>query len=464
MKHYSVNKKTSVLAGAFLLQASLACILCWYYPNHSLGILALLNTAFILFSLYSYRSWFTVSLRKLAVLNKQVLAGKGRGDELQQAVQSIEKLFKENESAIEFIDTIGRGDLNAQVVQISDDTENNALSRALLKMRDQLQEVAAKERERSWVSENLASFTDILRSTSTDLPELCNTILAKLVKALGVNQGGLFVLNDEEEDRHFLELVACYAYDRRKYQQKHVEIGEGLLGQTFLEKESVYMNDIPDGYTHITSGLGERTASCLLIIPIKQNDEVLGMLELAAFRELQPYQIEFVEKISQSVAAVISATKTRRHTKLLLEESQRQTEELRAQEEEMRQNMEELQATQEASMRMQEELRQIELQQREKIEELSQARLIMEEQEAKLKASQEKAQKRSLMFKEKMEILDFEIEGKNAQIKTLTKQLNELKARYNISEETERLSGKASRQVPNNQKPSNYERNRTQVC
>jgi GAF domain-containing protein len=464
MKHYSVNKKTSVLAGAFLLQASLACILCWYYPNHSLGILALLNTAFILFSLYSYRSWFTVSLRKLAVLNKQVLAGKGRGDELQQAVQSIEKLFKENESAIEFIDAIGRGDLNAQVVQISDDTENNALSRALLKMRDQLQEVAAKERERSWVSENLASFTDILRSTSTDLPELCNTILAKLVKALGVNQGGLFVLNDEEEDRHFLELVACYAYDRRKYQQKHVEIGEGLLGQTFLEKESVYMNDIPDGYTHITSGLGERTASCLLIIPIKQNDEVLGMLELAAFRELQPYQIEFVEKISQSVAAVISATKTRRQTKLLLEESQRQTEELRAQEEEMRQNMEELQATQEASMRMQEELRQIELQQREKIEELSQARLIMEEQEAKLKASQEKAQKRSLMFKEKMEILDFEIEGKNAQIKTLTKQLNELKARYNISEETERLSGKASRQVPNNQKPSNYERNRTQLC
>ena len=38
--------------------------------------------------------------------------------------------------------------------------------------------------------------------------------------------------------------------------QKHIDIGEGLVGQTAIEKGTIYITDVPDNFVTITSGLG----------------------------------------------------------------------------------------------------------------------------------------------------------------------------------------------------------------
>lgn len=129
-----------------------------------------------------------------------------------------------------------------------------------------------------------------------------------------------------------------------------------MVGQTFLEGQTTLLSDIPQGYTSITSGLGDATPAYLIIVPLKQNDQVEGILELASFKRFEDYEINFLERCSESIASALISAKTTEKMSLLITELQQRSEQMRAQEEEMRQNMEELVATQEHQNRLQQEL------------------------------------------------------------------------------------------------------------
>ena len=66
--------------------------------------------------------------------------------------------------------------------------------------------------------------------------------------------------------------------------------------------------DIPDEYVTIKSGLGNSNPTAILITPIKKDERILGVIELASFNEIEPHQIEFVSKIAENTATVILST------------------------------------------------------------------------------------------------------------------------------------------------------------
>jgi PAS domain S-box-containing protein len=261
-------------------------------------------------------------------------------ERIQQQERSVTSLSS-------FIESISAGNFN---VELHLEGENN-LSGTLLKMRDKLRENAENDRKRNWSTSGLAQIGEILRANTSSTTELYDNILKFVVKYTRSNQGGLFLLNEENEADRYLDLVACYAFERKKYLQKKAALGEGLIGQCYLEGQRIYLVEVPQEYIRITSGLGGSNPNALLIVPLKVNEKIYGVLELATFGKYEEYEIELVEKLAETIASTISTVKINESTRILLEKTQQQAEEMRAQEEEMRQNMEELEATQEEMRR-----------------------------------------------------------------------------------------------------------------
>jgi CHASE3 domain sensor protein len=264
---------------------------------------------------------------------------------------SIQNLQK----ASAFIKSIAGGDYSASWQGLTDQNQElNAdnLTGDLIKMRDQMKKVKEADEKRIWSTDGLARFSEVARNNQNDISKLCNEVIQFLTKHMKAQQGSLFLLRDEKGEEPYLELAACYAFDRKKYITKKLELGSGLVGQAYLEGRTIFLTKLPQGYITITSGLGGATPNCLIIVPMKANDRVEAVLEMASFTKFEPHEIEFLEKTGEVIASSLSTTKTNERTTKLLAESQQQAEALKSQEEELRQNMEEMQATQESMRRM----------------------------------------------------------------------------------------------------------------
>lgn len=280
-------------------------------------------------------------------------------DEVGEMALALNTSIKGLNKKAEFANQIGSGKIDYELELLS---QEDQLGQSLIKMRNSLLKAKSEEEKRKvedekrrWSNEGLAQFAEILRKDNDNLNTLAKEIIKKLVHYLNANQGGLFILNDQERSTVIYDLLAAFAFDREKYLKKQIELGEGLVGTCAAEKNTIYLTEIPQNYVHITSGLGGANPNSLLLVPLKVENDVLGVIELASFNKLKSHEIAFVEKAAESIASTLKSVRINTKTSELLEQSQQQAEEMAAQEEEMRQNMEELQATQEESTRKREE-------------------------------------------------------------------------------------------------------------
>ena len=306
----------------------------------------------------------TQSLNRLAdgEMSSELTLSLHTGDELEEMSQALNTSLQGLNNKAQFAGAIGEGRYDTALNLLS---ERDALGKSLLQMRDSLQRASQEEAARrheaqiaAWTTAGQAKLGELLRQHSDDLQHLCDDVVGELVRYLGANQGALFLLSDTPQDdgalRHF-EMMAAYAWDRRKHMRRTVEEGEGLVGACALERAPIYMTDVPPDYITIGSGLGQANPRCILLVPLLSDNQVVGVFELASFRPLEPHEVEFVERACAGVAGTIIGVRMNARTRELLEQSQMQAEEMRAQEEEMRQNLEELQATQEEVARKTEE-------------------------------------------------------------------------------------------------------------
>ncbi len=267
---------------------------------------------------------------------------------------SISNSLHRERKLYRFVEKLRDGDVDADYTP----DETDALGKAIVSLRNDIrlsrneEEKRRKEDEqRRWAAEGLAKFGEILRQNNDNIDELSFQIIRNLVNYVGANQAAFYLLEDEDSaDRHF-RMTASYAYERRKYADRIIPWGDGLVGACALEKEKIVLKKVPDSYLRITSGLGRANPKFLMLIPLKVNENVHGVIEMASFNPFEKYQEEFIEKVSESVATTIATVKINLRTAKLLKESREQAEELALKEEQMRQNMEELQATQEEASR-----------------------------------------------------------------------------------------------------------------
>ncbi len=254
-------------------------------------------------------------------------------DEIGDLERNLEQHVSHLNEIVSFSRSMATGDFTGSFEKLSSDDE---LGEALLSLKDSLmnslEEAEKRRREeenRTWSAQGLAHFSTLFRVAEDNLGELSLELMKELVDYTAADVGALFItIEPEGEQEPLLEMYGSYAFDREKYVQRSFGFGEGLVGRTAVEKDVIYVTDLPPDYIKIRSGLGEDVPSSILLVPVMLDNNVLGVIELASLGEFPDHQITFIRQLGDALATTLAKIKANLQTRKLFEQSRNQAEEL----------------------------------------------------------------------------------------------------------------------------------------
>jgi signal transduction histidine kinase/HAMP domain-containing protein len=237
---------------------------------------------------------------------------------------------------------VAAGDLT-RTISVQAEGEVAELKDNINAMVRSLRESVQASRDQEWLKSNLASIGSMMQG-HRDLEVVAELIMEELAPLLGA-QHGTFFLSEESGGETRLRLIAGYGLLADKDAPIQYRIGQSLIGQVAKTKRAIVVDEIPPGYIRISSGLGEAAPANLAVMPIKFEDHVMGVVELASFSKFTPIQIDFLEQLTETLGVSVNAIIANARTDTLLGQSQRLTVELQARSSELQSRSEELTLT-----------------------------------------------------------------------------------------------------------------------
>src|SRR5690606_23915285 len=200
---------------------------------------------------------------------------------------------------------------------------HDELGTAILEMRDSLQTLSINNENEIWIQTGLSTINNALMSDKP-LNQLCSSVLSKMISYLNADIGTLYLMNRSE----FLELQCTHATVNKEQIPKMLALGETRLGEAATGKKPVFLSHIPEEYLSISSSIGKAQPAHLLLLPLVQNNELEGVMEIASFSPFHTISERFVTQVSENIATTLNSIKSRLRLQELLEEVQAQSEEL----------------------------------------------------------------------------------------------------------------------------------------
>ncbi len=332
-----------------------------YYPEMQLYTGFIYNDEYVLKNYYIYKKRLLISLLLFYIVLtiSFIFLLKTYNKSKQQFLYKIRKVFFKNSvkeklssrkvlhelknyhsTISDNLQKLSKGDTNLEINSENiEDSINESLKniQQVIETQEREKKIQAEENTlKEKLSKGTTEITGILQHVST-LEQLSFDILKSITRFLGIQQGGIFILNEDNLETPELEMLASYAYGKNRISNKKISLNEGLVGRAFLEKESIYLTEIPEKYTMIESGFGEEEPKSLLIVPLIFNNEVKAILELASINEIEEFKINYIKEIGESIASTISNLKHSEKTEELLVQTRKQSKEI----EEQRKTLEE---------------------------------------------------------------------------------------------------------------------------
>jgi HAMP domain-containing protein/signal transduction histidine kinase/CheY-like chemotaxis protein len=252
-----------------------------------------------------------------------------------------------------------------------------------------LRETTQKNTEQDWLKTNLAKFSRLLQG-QRDLLTVARLILSETAPVVGMKHG-VFYITDIHDAETSLTLLASYAYRKRKTVSNEFKLGEGIVGQCALEKKRIIMENVPNDYVKINSGLGEATPANIVALPVLFEGNIKAVVELASFEPFTENQLAFLDQLTESIGIVINTIEANMRTEELLKQSQSLAQELQLGQAELQETNRRLEL-QAQSLKTSEEL-------------------LKQQQEELQQTNQELEEKARLLLEQKSEV-----EQKNRQI------------------------------------------------
>lgn len=298
----------------------------------------------------------------------------------------------------------------SQVIEVETKNEIGDLAVSFNSMVRSLEENQQKEQLKEWFQTGFVGLNKAMRGT-LKVSDQCRGIVSFLAKYIDAEIGAFYL----KETDNTLQLTGSYALTTRKSMTNRAALGEGLVGQAALEKNRILLTHVPKDFFPIQSGTGELQPGQILVEPLVRENELIGVVEFGTLNQFSKDALDFVDAAVDSIAIELQTTLAHNRVQDLLQQSQAQTEELKASEEQ-------LQA-------QQEELRQANEELEEYADSLKKSESKLQEQQKELQQTNEELEEKT----ERLELQKAEIEQKNEELNQAQVEIEEKAQELEIS-------------------------------
>ncbi len=145
-------------------------------------------------------------------------------------------------------------------------------------------------------TENITSGIDNLDSHE----KVSELLLQNFAKSFNIVQGIVYILN--KESNHF-EVSNTYAvYQTETYQS--FQEGEGITGQVAKNRKFLYIDNVPENYITVLSGLGQGSPKFLAFLPIVSNNKTIAIIEISTFEPLPNPTEQIINSITEKLTII----------------------------------------------------------------------------------------------------------------------------------------------------------------
>lgn len=165
------------------------------------------------------------------------------------------------------------------------------------------EERAISQRAKQEIETIKSDLSSLVNQDGLSYKDKIDKLIWKLCDHFEISQALLYT-KGEEKGR--FNLIASYAFIASDNDLKYIVAGEGLAGQAVIDGAPYFVNDIPQGYLKVVSGLGESLPKTLLIIPCMQEAEVQTVFELSSLQEYSKSKFEEIVLICNHLSTLIT--------------------------------------------------------------------------------------------------------------------------------------------------------------
>jgi PAS domain S-box-containing protein len=264
----------------------------------------------------------------------------GSKNEIHVLTQSLATIVGAAQRNAEFVRQIGKGNLNADFAPLG---HNDELGHALADMRANLQEASLHESRQAWQNNLIADVSMRIAAMRNHAQEFAG-VLNHLANNIGAIQIALYRV-EVEADRRTLRLHAHVGYTPQQ-EQRQLDAESNMAQRVLLAEEILHVTDVPRHYLQISSALMAGPPAELVVLPVKHNNNVLGVLEAAGFGHFDLHVQQALARISDNLGQALYTQVTNEKTKELLATAERLRKSVEKQNDELHRNLEKLVSSQ----------------------------------------------------------------------------------------------------------------------
>jgi CheY-like chemotaxis protein/signal transduction histidine kinase/HAMP domain-containing protein len=220
---------------------------------------------------------------------------------------------------------ISAGDFDTSV-EINTKDEIGQLADAITRMQTALRAIRNKADALDWLKSGVARMNTVILGQE-DKMTLASTVLNEISEYLDAKIGAFYIAENTESGI-VLNLIGTFAYTQRKNLSSQFKLGENLVGQAALERKQILLQNVPEDYIRVASGLGETVPTHICVTPVLFERNLKGVLEIGTLKPLSELELNYLEQVCLPVALAFEITQAQDVMKTQQEELQASNDEL----------------------------------------------------------------------------------------------------------------------------------------